>query len=583
MDNTNERITPMTSISPTIRVIMSVLFISGALRIHSNVESFDESAGHFLSGQLLIFIVTTIFDILKHSSMRNYLFLTSDVLSIIGILFWLNGTILFYIAVNQSHYTDLDIRSIMWTVGLSLMTIADTIAFRFLQITKSGIVSGLCHLSKFTGSCLFFAGAILMLSKPDNQIKAANCYIAAAVLYFVHGICSMFENTSHNEENQRNNTPNTLTLTYKMNLTSSTLRCLMSIFFILGTSILMNEGKAPLQDDSDDFNLLVSGAFIIAGFVAVLGVTIVDMFKDINDPSASDVGYKDTTHYWLSLVGVAFWIAGAVFSFYFYKEHIALERSKWIFGLAFFIAANLVTVQHLSIHKAGIFYYLSTLLTFSADVTLFVGSMLLPIAGRKRTGAECYFAGSALYLFHSLCAIGATFYSLSILPDDYSPVIPPARTLSRIRAENKILKFNDRLRDIVKEENELINNRMVWFLQFQGFLFLSASGFATKSDPIFRLIISIPGLLSGRSIINAISAAEKAMKEMEEKNTLPLYQLRGLGSNEWKTGCFGDPCKALVGLIMFAWSCVIAYCLVFIYLQVQEEGDWKYLFLEKTQ
>ena len=58
---------------------------------------------------------------------------------------------------------------------------------------------------------------------------------------------------------------------------------------------------------------------------------------------------------------------------------------------------------------------------------------------------------------------------------------------------------------------------MSWFLQFQGFLFLSASVFITKSDPILRLILAFPGVFSGCSIKVAIADAETAMNEMNRK------------------------------------------------------------------
>lgn len=81
--------------------------------------------------------------------------------------------------------------------------------------------------------------------------------------------------------------------------------------------------------------------------------------------------------------------------------------------------------------------------------------------------------------------------------------------------DNEIFEYNKRCRDIVKEENQLIDNRMSWFLQFQGFLFLSASGFATRSYPIFRIILAFPGIISGFSINHAITTAEKARNRMD--------------------------------------------------------------------
>lgn len=612
---TNERSTLMvTVISPFIRCMMGGLFISGALRLHSNIKSFDQIGKFFIPGQLL-FLIVSVFDILNHKRMesgsleyrraRNFQ-LTIDSFLVVGILFWFIGTSLFFSPVN------LDIANIMWFVGFALMIVADAAMFEALRLAEAHRISFASCGSRFVGSALFCTGAMLMLFPLDCHIEGASCYIAASALYFLHSIFSaandeiIIATPNDNEADERSN---------KMNLTSSILRCLMSICFLYGTSVLQSEVKAFSDDETGDFNLLFSGAFILAGFVAAFFVRILDMIQDIKATGETSL-YEDTTHHWLYLVGEAFWIAGAVLTFVHYKEHLVLERSMWIFGLSFFIGANLVTVQHLSINKASFFSYASTVLYFVADVMLFIGSILLSATGNRLTGTSFFTAGSSLFVFHSLCSIGSALFTfckaLSFDPHsdkdksediesgqsmdksddkesgqsmDKSDDIESSRNSKKnvIDEENQIPPCNQRLRDIVKEENELVNNRMVWFLQFQGFLFLSASGFATKSDPIFRLIISIPGLLSGRSIINAISAAENAMKNMEKDNTLKHYRLRGLKHNEWKTGCFGDPCKALIGLIMFAWSCVIAYCLVFIYLQVQEQGDWKYLFLEKTQ
>ena len=74
-------------------------------------------------------------------------------------------------------------------------------------------------------------------------------------------------------------------------------------------------------------------------------------------------------------------------------------------------------------------------------------------------------------------------------------------------------KMEDVCRAIISEENGLVNNRITWFLNFQGFLFAAASLSSTNEE--FIIAISVPGMLSGVSALYSVSEAQRAIRNMK--------------------------------------------------------------------
>ncbi len=129
-----------------------------------------------------------------------------------------------------------------------------------------------------------------------------------------------------------------------------------------------------------------------------------------------------------------------------------------------------------------------------------------------------------------------------ICPSQKDPVdlVPPRFLIGTEERENLIAarkpyrkdfeKLETTCREIIDKENNLINDRLTWYLNFEGFLFAGA-GFASGADRTFIAIISVPGCLAGISVLFSIWQAKRAIEKMQgimEKNGKAVYPLCGL-------------------------------------------------------
>ncbi len=83
-------------------------------------------------------------------------------------------------------------------------------------------------------------------------------------------------------------------------------------------------------------------------------------------------------------------------------------------------------------------------------------------------------------------------------------------------------------REIIHKEYDMVDDRLTWYLNFEGFLFAGA-GFAV-ADSTFLTIISVPGCLAGISVLFSVWQAKKAREKMQDimkNNGKALYPLCG--------------------------------------------------------
>lgn len=72
------------------------------------------------------------------------------------------------------------------------------------------------------------------------------------------------------------------------------------------------------------------------------------------------------------------------------------------------------------------------------------------------------------------------------------------------------------LRELIKNENEMINHRMNWFLTLQGFMFAAIS-FAWEKNTELCLVFSLVGALSALSVGLLLRSGVKEVKCLEEE------------------------------------------------------------------
>ena len=126
----------------------------------------------------------------------------------------------------------------------------------------------------------------------------------------------------------------------------------------------------------------------------------------------------------------------------------------------------------------------------------------------------------------------------------------------------------DVVRSMIRHENDLFNQRIIWMTSIQGFL-LAAAGFSW-SKPDTReliLVICVVGLITSVSLMRAIYAGDSAIKGLIlwwDKNKSPDYagpDVIGVRSDSLG---FLYPWITLPPLFLVAWILVITIRFVFV-------------------
>ena len=116
---------------------------------------------------------------------------------------------------------------------------------------------------------------------------------------------------------------------------------------------------------------------------------------------------------------------------------------------------------------------------------------------------------------------------------------------------------NDLIRSLIRDENEMTNHRMNWFLLLQGLMFASL-GFAWEKNSALCIIFSCVGTLSSISTGVLLHYGILAIKNLEESiqdNNMPLL---GRAPKETsKVMHFLLPWHFLPVLMSVAWLAII--------------------------
>lgn len=127
-----------------------------------------------------------------------------------------------------------------------------------------------------------------------------------------------------------------------------------------------------------------------------------------------------------------------------------------------------------------------------------------------------------------------------------------------------------RIRDLIKHEDELVNQRIGWLMQVQGLLF-AALGFAwgNATFPLIALLACL-GIATALSIWSAISLYSPAVHELREwwKKHRPADafdgpDIIGLWLPSSYTGKLLRPWRAMPLIFILAWAGVVAISWVF--------------------
>ena len=114
------------------------------------------------------------------------------------------------------------------------------------------------------------------------------------------------------------------------------------------------------------------------------------------------------------------------------------------------------------------------------------------------------------------------------------------------------------IRDLIKHENALMNDRMGWFLTLQGFLFAGLA-FAWDKGTGISIVFSVVGVLSSMSIGILLQYGILALKRLEEQPCLDSDgPIIGRGYGETKSAIhFLLPWHLLPVVFFVAWTFLI--------------------------
>jgi hypothetical protein len=127
------------------------------------------------------------------------------------------------------------------------------------------------------------------------------------------------------------------------------------------------------------------------------------------------------------------------------------------------------------------------------------------------------------------------------------------------RSRDEIDKLDSVVRELIRHENDLVNQRMSWLVQAQGLLF-AALAFAWDKSPKLAVLLSALGIATALSIGMAISLYSPAIRglhawwnehvpEEERKARLVI----GLWSPSHGVRRFLRPWRALPLIFIVAW------------------------------
>jgi hypothetical protein len=122
------------------------------------------------------------------------------------------------------------------------------------------------------------------------------------------------------------------------------------------------------------------------------------------------------------------------------------------------------------------------------------------------------------------------------------------------------------VRQMIRHEDELVNERLTWLGQFEGFLFV-AYGLAVKdlNDPVLTWVVCLAGLLIAASILTATLRSDAAVDQLREQwkqNRGSLEgncwepDVQGIGGEETLWRRWSWPSRSLPILFALAWLAV---------------------------
>lgn len=159
------------------------LIVKRVISNESNEQEPLSTAGAFFSFGLGIFFFTTFLNIIKDSKedKLNRTRALSHCLALLGIMFWLMGTAIFFL-YHQPHYL---LGSPFWYTGLGLLIISNLIkAFGMDKLSLDFVALSF----EFTGNILFLVSVIVAVDL-NIQLEGAICGLIGAIFYLVQSVC----------------------------------------------------------------------------------------------------------------------------------------------------------------------------------------------------------------------------------------------------------------------------------------------------------------------------------------------------------------------------------------------------------
>ena len=448
-------------LSSVFRTLMSVCFVCGATYLRSEVKNIDNTTnslslddnrvgGFFIFG-LLLFFLATIFDAIKD---RNFgcAHLTSHCLALVGIFFWWVASLFFFPEVYEREEPTTG--RALWFAGSLFLIVAELVKFQALRVTKAGAASFASLCFGFVGTFLFLSGAFLMFEQED-KVTGANCYVAGAVFFLVHGICSMiavaFEPVPTATEINQSSGRLGLVSEASRSFFSCIFRIFMGVCFLCASSYFYSDKKQLKNVDIQNPDILEvlrvpmpdnnrTAAFFIFGLMFLFLATLIDAVKD------HKFSCKHASSHYVAMVGVFFWFVGTLFFFpkVFKREEPDTSHALWIFGAVVVIISEIMllmsyltrdrkasttTFASISFGLLGALMFLTAGILMLATVPTLENEQKVDNCLNSENGCgafdvqiiekwvseteqygrgiDCYIAGSVFYLFHGIFSLVA--------------------------------------------------------------------------------------------------------------------------------------------------------------------------------
>jgi hypothetical protein len=127
------------------------------------------------------------------------------------------------------------------------------------------------------------------------------------------------------------------------------------------------------------------------------------------------------------------------------------------------------------------------------------------------------------------------------------------------------------IRELIKQENDLVNQRMTWLIQSQGLLFTAVAFAWEKAPKALTLLISILGVATALSLWSAIGLYSPAVRELrtwwdEHRSDDSVVAPGGDGvMGRWSPssgiGRYFRPWRALPLIFIVAWMGILILAL----------------------